>query len=409
MMMRRSMTGSTAAMEDDGTYEQQGLADAGRRVSTVLDYDLLFDSDDEDDDARPAWGESTESTKSTKSVGSDCFKEDKPLMSSSVGKPVQKEASGTDSAAPLPDDVTTVMIRRTPSRFTQCNLMAFLDLSGFSGTYDFVFVPTDQRMRFSRGFVFVNFNEPLLAQQFHQKFHGQDVPELSTSGSVQVVPADVQGFSENARAYTSACENGPCGLFQPVFLRPFPPDLAERLNQVTGRDDEVAKVSKPAQSKAPKIKHIKSDPPVATHQACRAPPGLPMPIRRTLTSPLMWPTRSLGLDTRSSGVRQMGGALDNFALDNLVAGPHLATPLAGLTQPISADQPATMATNATWSGLGPCRESQANTASHGSSMLQYCAYCGQRKNAQGPTCVSCGVSSFSPLVRGQDAPPIYRF
>jgi len=141
---RRYDTGSTSAMEDDAVLEQ------GRGL---VDTELMSDSDGYD--VQPVW-----------------------------------EANGPESAAPLPDNVTTLMIRPVSQRFTHRNLTCFLNSAGFGGLYDFMHVPKDQRMRFCRGFVFVNFDEPLLAQQFYQKFHGQVEPHLSTTEPVQVVPAE---------------------------------------------------------------------------------------------------------------------------------------------------------------------------------------------------------------------------
>mmetsp|Transcript_49295 Transcript_49295/g.145576 ORF Transcript_49295/g.145576 Transcript_49295/m.145576 type:complete len:571 (-) Transcript_49295:106-1818(-) len=148
------------------------------------------------------------------------------------------ETEKTEEVEPpvaLAADVTTVMIRPIPLKCSQRNMKKLLDVSGFTGEYDYLYVPMDQRMRANRGFAFVNFNTAAAAQRLYALFQGQIDKRFSATTTLQVVPATVQGFEENTLAYfAKGCRSS----IQPIFIRPFSPAIIEKLNGL-GYDSNV--------------------------------------------------------------------------------------------------------------------------------------------------------------------------
>merc|ERR1712196_646215 len=72
----------------------------------------------------------------------------------------------------LQETRTTVMMRDIPNSYSSCALTELLDISGFHGTYDFVYLPIDFRTSMSLGYAFVNFVNSWVAQQFMMYFDG---------------------------------------------------------------------------------------------------------------------------------------------------------------------------------------------------------------------------------------------
>mmetsp|Transcript_57660 Transcript_57660/g.154057 ORF Transcript_57660/g.154057 Transcript_57660/m.154057 type:complete len:164 (-) Transcript_57660:126-617(-) len=62
--------------------------------------------------------------------------------------------SGADDSI---DNLTTIMLRNIPNRVQVPDVQKFLDENGFSGVYDIIVVPSDNKTRRNRGYCFVNF------------------------------------------------------------------------------------------------------------------------------------------------------------------------------------------------------------------------------------------------------------
>jgi len=127
---------------------------------------------------------------------------------------------------------STVMLRDIPSGYSQRKLMREINSLGFLGKYDFLYLPMDPRSKASRGFAFVNFVAPAVAEAFYHKVHGQRLKHFRSEKCVSAVPADVQGFEENA-AHFAALQGGKrkrrMPHNRPIFFRKLPAELEDEV------------------------------------------------------------------------------------------------------------------------------------------------------------------------------------
>jgi hypothetical protein len=97
-----------------------------------------------------------------------------------------------------PDAVTTVMIRNIPRKCTQRMLVADLVGSGFDGTFDFVYLPTDISSAKNLGYAFVNFIHGDYVKSFRDVFHKRHLASMRGSRTgLSVSPALIQGYEAN--------------------------------------------------------------------------------------------------------------------------------------------------------------------------------------------------------------------
>jgi len=104
-----------------------------------------------------------------------------------------------------------------PVKYGQAALVAEIKQAGFDGAFDFVYVPTLPRSRFNRGFAFLNFCDAAGAQRFYAMFHGARLCRYAADGPLEVLPADVQGFSETASRFLNS-KSGKKKKKQSVFF-----------------------------------------------------------------------------------------------------------------------------------------------------------------------------------------------
>ncbi|KAF4677132.1 hypothetical protein FOL47_003320 [Perkinsus chesapeaki] len=127
---------------------------------------------------------------------------------------------------------TTMMLRKVPKTCTVDTLTAVLNERGFSGLYDFIYVPLDFKTRQSTGFAFINFCSNEVAQSFTGKFH---LTKLANR-TIKVCPARVQGLSANVEHFKNNPVNFATEHFRPKLfelgtgrLLPFPkPDCVQQ-------------------------------------------------------------------------------------------------------------------------------------------------------------------------------------
>lgn len=122
----------------------------------------------------------------------------------------------------------TLMIQQIPFECTQANLRELIDSSGFAGTYDFLYLPVNKRsygkkrVR-NRGFAFVNFLSPSLAEDFYRMYHGKNLQGYENSPAIFMIPAGVQGFEQSAASFFDSWQlRKTNSRFTPVFLKPVP-------------------------------------------------------------------------------------------------------------------------------------------------------------------------------------------
>jgi len=100
----------------------------------------------------------------------------------------------------------TVMIRGIPAKYNQLRLMKKINQLGFTGRFDFLYVPMDPKTHLGRGFAFVNFTSCDAAAAFHTALHGHTIHHLDTFYEIVCVPAKVQGFEANAKQFAGPRE-----------------------------------------------------------------------------------------------------------------------------------------------------------------------------------------------------------
>lgn len=152
------------------------------------------------------------------------------------GLPQEKnrpDAQGT-SCEDVVNGCTTLMIKEVPLSYTQRNLMREINLSGFRGKYDFLYLPTDMRKHTNRGFAFINMVSEESAKEFYRKFHGSALRLFGAEKPIVILPADLQGFEENALQYALVgAPQGRRGQTKPIFLRPLPAYITAKLDKNT--------------------------------------------------------------------------------------------------------------------------------------------------------------------------------
>jgi len=104
---------------------------------------------------------------------------------------------------------TTLMIRNIPNRYTQRELIIELEALGFTGTFDFLYVPLDKGTMSNVGYAFVNFIDPANAAKCMQAFHGYRFKRhRKVSGKIAAVSiAHIQGLEANLAHYKNAAVN----------------------------------------------------------------------------------------------------------------------------------------------------------------------------------------------------------
>jgi len=118
-----------------------------------------------------------------------------------------------------PQEVTTMMIRNLPRNLTQAALIDALDNSGFSGLYDFCYMPCSFDNSQNKGFAFVNMTSPAAAGMLVGSWHSRRLFAAADGirSPLSLCPAIVQGREANIEKW-----NQPrCKRIRNPKLRPF--------------------------------------------------------------------------------------------------------------------------------------------------------------------------------------------
>jgi len=151
-------------------------------------------------------------------------------------------ASGRRQARERVDNRTTLMLRNLPNSYTRAMFLELLNSEGFTGEYDFIYLPIDFARGCNLGYAFVNLVDPSLVPRFRLAFNGFSNWRLRTSKICQVTWSDQdQGFRANVKRYRNSPvmhpsvpeSYRPC-LFANGVQIPFPAPHG-RLQRPTGR------------------------------------------------------------------------------------------------------------------------------------------------------------------------------
>jgi len=137
--------------------------------------------------------------------------------------------SGSDDDSSCEGFNTTVMITRLPGDFTRDKFIAMLDLEGFKGCYDFVYMPVDFNALTTYGFGFVNLTSHVLARRLRRHFHGHESSftdyatlEATWSDKDQGLEANIERYRNSPVMHRSMPDNVKPMLFQMGQAMTFP-------------------------------------------------------------------------------------------------------------------------------------------------------------------------------------------
>ncbi|OLQ05713.1 Protein MEI2-like 2 [Symbiodinium microadriaticum] len=117
-------------------------------------------------------------------------------------------------------DVTTMMLRNIPNKYTQNSLLQEINEMGFTGTFDFFYLPMDVHNRSNVGYAFVNFLRNDDAERFRQKFSEHRFQRFQSRKISSVCTAHVQGLHENLRHFQNrAVTHARNDQYRPVVFR----------------------------------------------------------------------------------------------------------------------------------------------------------------------------------------------
>jgi hypothetical protein len=116
-----------------------------------------------------------------------------------------------------PGITTTLMIRNIPLRFTPVSFRELIDNEGFSGRYDYLYMPMDFRSHRSLGYCFMNFYDPDSAVEFTERFAERMFPSTNSDKVLAISAAARQGLLANVSSFKlSTLKQMPKVEFRPV-------------------------------------------------------------------------------------------------------------------------------------------------------------------------------------------------
>mmetsp|Transcript_103492 Transcript_103492/g.183845 ORF Transcript_103492/g.183845 Transcript_103492/m.183845 type:complete len:346 (+) Transcript_103492:69-1106(+) len=117
------------------------------------------------------------------------------------------------------EEVYTVMMRNLPNKYSRKLLVQEILEAGFGEAYNFLYLPMDHQTGANRGYAFINFVSPSLAQRFKLTYEGKSMKSFNSTKVVTVAPAALQGFEANLEHYSSARVSRGAPGCRPIFLR----------------------------------------------------------------------------------------------------------------------------------------------------------------------------------------------
>lgn len=134
------------------------------------------------------------------------------------------------------------MLRNLPNNYSRSMLLAMLEKEGFSGQFDFVYLPIDFQSKACLGYAFINLLNPSLVPHFWKTFCGyskwilpsKKICSVSWSGPHQGFQAHIERYQNSPVMHASVPDE-----YKPVIFR----------NGVRVPFPEPTKVSRPPRSR----------------------------------------------------------------------------------------------------------------------------------------------------------------
>eukprot|EP00445_Apocalathium_hangoei_P042458 CAMPEP_0203969362 /NCGR_PEP_ID=MMETSP0359-20131031/97420_1 /ASSEMBLY_ACC=CAM_ASM_000338 /TAXON_ID=268821 /ORGANISM="Scrippsiella Hangoei, Strain SHTV-5" /LENGTH=324 /DNA_ID=CAMNT_0050907299 /DNA_START=60 /DNA_END=1034 /DNA_ORIENTATION=- len=111
------------------------------------------------------------------------------------------ETDRPDGPSSIGPDVTTLMLRYVPRKFTGIDLVKELERHVPRSSFNYVYVPWDRCSTNNMGYAFANFVDSATARTIAKAMHGNTLANDHRGRMVSVLPARVQGLSRNLRRY----------------------------------------------------------------------------------------------------------------------------------------------------------------------------------------------------------------
>jgi hypothetical protein len=105
----------------------------------------------------------------------------------------------------LPDERTTLMLRNLPNNYSLKMLLELIDMQGFAGQYDLIYLPIDFVTKAALAYAFVNFTSHEVAEKCRMAFdgfHKWSIP--SKKKCIVSWSAPCQGLQEHIERYRNS-------------------------------------------------------------------------------------------------------------------------------------------------------------------------------------------------------------
>lgn len=128
--------------------------------------------------------------------------------------------TSVDAEQEVVSTVTTVMLRHIPNKYTQASLLHELNRMGFTGRYDFFYLPMDVHNRTNVGYAFINFLTPQDALRFSRTLTNYKFQQHSSQKIATVSPAHVQGLVKNLFHFSNRAVSQSRDIqYRPIVVR----------------------------------------------------------------------------------------------------------------------------------------------------------------------------------------------
>jgi hypothetical protein len=129
------------------------------------------------------------------------------------------------------ETVTSMMVRNLPYNLTQQKLIDALDATGFTGLFDFCYLPHKFSDHRNVGYAFVNFVTPEAAKEFQRTWHNDRGNVFNASDmrkALNVTEAVLQGRQANMqKAKSKKMGRVKNASFRPVLFNKFSADTCQ--------------------------------------------------------------------------------------------------------------------------------------------------------------------------------------